>query len=78
MKDVFLNGGYGVNIIMGKLRVQLGLSKPKLAPYNLHIIATPLWGKCEDETRTPKSGNLQSFETPKTSEFNCKGQNTLP
>ncbi len=31
---------------------------------NNQIIATPLWGKCEDETRTPKSGNLESFGPP--------------
>ncbi len=41
-------------------------------------VATPLWGKCEDETRTPKSGNLESFGTPKTSELDCRGQNTSP
>jgi hypothetical protein len=41
-------------------------------------VATPLWGKCEDETHTPKSGNLESSETPATSELNCRGQNTLP
>jgi len=42
------------------------------------IVATPLWGKCEDETRTSKSGNLESFGTPKTSELDYRGQNTLP
>jgi hypothetical protein len=42
------------------------------------IIATPLWGKCEKETRTPKSGNLESSGTPETLEFDCKGQNTSP
>ncbi len=41
------------------------------------FIATPLWGKCEDETRTPKSGNLESSGTPKTSKFDCRGQKTL-
>jgi hypothetical protein len=41
-------------------------------------VATPLWGKCEDETRTPKSGNLESFGTPATSELDCRGQNTSP
>ncbi len=41
-------------------------------------VATPVWGKCEDETRTPKSGNLESSGTPKTSKLDCKGQNTLP
>jgi len=41
-------------------------------------VATPLWGKCEDETHTPKSGNLESFGTPVTSKLNCRGQNTSP
>jgi len=40
------------------------------------VVATPLWAKCEDETHTPKSGDLESFETPKDLEFDCKGQNT--
>jgi hypothetical protein len=35
---IFLNGGPRVNIIMEKLRVQLGLSKPKLSPYNLCMV----------------------------------------
>jgi len=41
-------------------------------------VATPLWAKCEDETHTPKSENLESSGTPATSELNSKGQNTLP
>jgi len=40
-------------------------------------VATPLWGKCEDETHTPKSGNLESSGTPATSELDCRSQNTL-
>jgi hypothetical protein len=40
-------------------------------------VATPLLGKCEDETHTPKSGNLESSKTPENSEPDCKGQNTL-
>jgi hypothetical protein len=40
------------------------------------IVATPLWAKCEDETHTPKSGNLESSGTPKNSELDCRGQNT--
>jgi hypothetical protein len=40
-------------------------------------VATPLWSKCEDETHTPKSGNLESFGTPKNAELDCKGQNRL-
>jgi hypothetical protein len=43
---VLLVGGFGVNIITQKLRVQLGLSKPKSAPYNMlmanQTIAKPL------------------------------------
>jgi hypothetical protein len=42
------------------------------------FVATPLWGKCEDEIRTPKSGNLESSETPEILELDCRGQNTSP
>ncbi len=46
IEDVLLDGGFGINIIMEKLRLQLGLSKPKPTPYNLHManqtIAKPL------------------------------------
>jgi hypothetical protein len=38
----------------------------------------PILAKCEDETHTPKVGDLESSETPKSLEFNSKGQNTLP
>jgi len=44
----------------------------------IYHVATPLWGKCEDETDTPKSGNLESSGTPATSELHSRGQNTLP
>ncbi len=40
-------------------------------------VATPLWDKCEDETHTPKSGDLESSGTPENSELACRGQNTL-
>jgi hypothetical protein len=33
-----LVGGFGANIIMKKLNVQLGLSKPKPTPYNLSMV----------------------------------------
>jgi hypothetical protein len=36
--NVFLDGGFSVNIIVEKLKVQLGLSKPKPTPYNLHMV----------------------------------------
>jgi hypothetical protein len=38
-------------------------------------VATPLWVECEDETHTPKSGNLESFGTPENSELEFRGQN---
>jgi hypothetical protein len=44
---------------------------------NKLIITTPLWDKCEDETHTPKSGKLESSGTPRNSELNCRGPNTL-
>jgi hypothetical protein len=33
--------------------------------------------KCEDETHTPKSGNLESFGTLENSELDWRAQNTL-
>jgi len=46
IEDVPIDGGFGVNFITEKLRVQLGLSKPKPTPYNLRmanqIITKPL------------------------------------
>jgi len=39
-------------------------------------VATPLWAKCEDETHTPKVGDLESSGTPKCLEFDSRGQNT--
>jgi len=42
-----------------------------------YVVTTPLWAKCEDETHTPESGDLESSGTPENSEFNCRGQNTL-
>jgi hypothetical protein len=43
---VLLDGGFAINIIIDKLRVQLSLFKPNPKPYNLHMadqtIAKPL------------------------------------
>jgi hypothetical protein len=41
------------------------------------IVTTPPWDKCEDETHTPKNGKLESSGTPKKSELDFRGQNTL-
>ncbi len=54
IKDVFLNGGFGVNIITKKLSVKLGLSKPKpWAPYNLCMA---------DQTDTKTLGLFKDFK----------------
>jgi len=42
------------------------------------IVATPLLEKCEDDTHTLKMGTWECSRTPETSEFDCRGQNTLP
>jgi len=38
IEDVLLDGGFRVNIITEKLKVQLGMSKPKPTPYNLCMV----------------------------------------
>jgi hypothetical protein len=42
------------------------------------FVATPLLEECQDDTHTPEIGTWESFGTPKTSELDCRGQNTLP
>jgi hypothetical protein len=44
--------------------------------YSEHV-ATPLLEECEDDTHTPEMGTWESFGTPKTSELDYRGQNTL-
>ncbi len=39
-------------------------------------VTTPLWAKCEDETHTPKVGDLESSETPECLEFDIRCKNT--
>ncbi len=53
-----------------------GLWGSKLTLLVTPNVATPLWAKCEGEAHTPKSGNLESFETPKNSKIKLKSQNT--
>jgi len=38
IKDVLLEGGSGINIIIDNLRLRLGFPKPKPAPYNLRMV----------------------------------------
>ncbi len=44
----------------------------------MSFVATPLLEECEDDTHTPEMGTWESSGIPEISEFNCKGQNTLP
>ncbi len=44
----------------------------------MYNVTTPLWAKCEDETHTHKSGNLESSETPAISKLDSRGKNTSP
>jgi hypothetical protein len=43
-----------------------------------HWCCNPTLAKCEDETHTPKVGDLESSGTPECLEFDSKGQNTSP
>jgi hypothetical protein len=45
--------------------------------FGARTVATPLWAKCEDETHTPKVGDLEPSGTPECLVFNSRGQNTL-
>jgi hypothetical protein len=40
------------------------------------ICCNPTLVKCEDETHTPKVGDLESSGTPECLEFDSRGQNT--
>jgi hypothetical protein len=46
--------------------------------FQIDNVATPLLEECEDDTHTLEMGTWESSGTPKTSKFDCKGQNTLP
>jgi hypothetical protein len=43
----------------------------------MSVVATPLWVKWEDETPTPKVGDLESSGTLECLEFDNRGQNTF-
>ncbi len=42
------------------------------------LLSQPYLRECEDETHTLEMGTWESSGTPKTLEFNCRDQNTLP
>jgi hypothetical protein len=50
----------------------------KVDGYKLNHCRNPTLAKCEDETHTPKVGDLESSGTPECLEFDSKGQNTSP
>jgi hypothetical protein len=41
-------------------------------------MSQPTLKECEDDTYIPEMGTWESFGTPKISELNCRGQNSLP
>jgi hypothetical protein len=43
----------------------------------LALCRNPTLRECEDETHIPEMGTCESFGVPETSEFDCRGQNTL-
>jgi len=73
-KMLHIDNQWGKASIGGTCIMQWFLIGPILW-WNISV-ATPLWAKCEDETHTPKSGNLESFGTLATSELDRRGQNT--
>jgi hypothetical protein len=54
----------------------LMLQFPKKSVVCSQLCRNPILKECEDETHTPKMGTWESFGTPETSEFDCRGQNT--
>jgi hypothetical protein len=53
IKDVLLDGGFRVNIIIEQLKLRLGFPKSKLAPYNLRMV---------DQTTTKPVGLLRNMK----------------
>jgi len=43
---------------------------------DIHIVATPLSGKCEVAAHIPENGTWESFGILDNSERDCRGQNT--
>jgi hypothetical protein len=50
---IILDGGYKINILIKKLKMQLGLLKPNPAPYNLRMA---------DQTITRPLGLIKDFK----------------
>ncbi len=58
--------------------IQVDLNYLQVERQELEVVATPFLEQCEDNNHTLEMGTWESSETLKTSEFDCKGQNTLP
>jgi hypothetical protein len=58
-----------------KANQSLNLDMPPALP-DVLVCRNPTLAKCEDETHTPKVGDLESSGTSKNSELDCRGQNT--
>jgi hypothetical protein len=64
------------SISCAEVSVLLQVHKVESGGSHNNCVATPLWVKWEDETPTPKVGDLESFGTPERLEFDNRGQNT--
>ncbi len=45
--------------------------------YSIPLCCSPILRVCKDETHTPEMETWESSKSPKTLEFDCRGQNTL-
>ncbi len=52
-------------------------AKKQWVLHRAHYVATLLLEECEDDTHIPEMGTWESTGTPKTLEFDCRGQNIL-
>jgi hypothetical protein len=67
---------YVVHLLVHTMENNCSLQYYRIKPILKYNFATPLWGKYEDEIRTHKSGNLESFGTSETSYLDWRGENT--
>jgi len=74
-RNPMLGGQWGIILFGGQWKVP---SLVTLGRNPMGNVATPLLEECEDDTHTLEMGTWESSGTPKTSEFNCRGQNTSP
>jgi len=58
--------------VLGRATGKLGFTRLTI------VVATPLGAKCEKAIHTPKSGKMESSETPENSEDDLRGQISSP